>query len=415
MESLYFRKEEERMPETTWNLEQRGRFPAVIVLLVDLILVGAFAILSVRSRAVFSSDALAFGLFPAAGALIIYRQPRNPVGWLAAALGALFILNEVLFNYALDALITHPGSLPFGGLVSWISTWTWTLNYVVAIPLILLLPNGRPLSPRWAILIRSVTVCTLPVTLLIMVLLWPLRGLPLIQNDGDISTIIPTGRFVFQVITYWQPVIILHIALASLALILRFVRARGIERLQLKWIALAIVLVPINLAFDNIAGSWTNPVAERVREALNLLSIIGFPIAIAIATTRYRLYDIDVIIRRTLVYTLLTGVLGLIYFADVIALQRVFSALTGQQSPVAVVLSTLLIAILARTLHNRIQTIIDRRFYRQRYNADQALEQFSARLRSNLDLEQVEEQVSKAVDLTLQPEFTILWLAKTKR
>jgi hypothetical protein len=198
----------------------------------------------------------------------------------------------------------------------------------------------------------------------------------------------------------------------ALSVFMRLRRAIGVERQQIKWFAYAAATNVCGTVFVYVipavidAPLWF----ERVGFALNIASIPAIPIAIGIAILRYRLYDIDIIINRTLVYGSLTATLVLLYFAVIVVLQRLFVLLSGQQSTLAVVASTLLIAALFNPLRGRIQSFIDRRFYRRKYDARKTLETFSAKLRNETDLDALSADVVGVVRETMQPEHISLWL-----
>ena len=198
---------------------------------------------------------------------------------------------------------------------------------------------------------------------------------------------------------------LITLVLALLSLALRFHRAAGVERQQIKWllyVAALFLTAQLAISFGAIGEQFTSLVA------------LGFPIAIGIAVLRYRLFDIDVIIRKTLVYTALTALLALVYFGSVVLLQRLFGAVTGiGQSPLAVVVSTLVIAALFTPLRRRIQDVIDRRFFRKKYDAQRILAQFALTARDETDLDALTAELVRVVQETLQPEGVSVWLRQT--
>jgi hypothetical protein len=193
---------------------------------------------------------------------------------------------------------------------------------------------------------------------------------------------------------------------------LRLLRTRGIERQQIKWPAfIAVMAAGGSLLYDTaiseaIGSRWL----EWAGNVILMAALIGFPISIGIAIVRYRLYEIDTLINRTLVYALLTAILAAVYFGDVVLFQRLFVALTGEKSTLAVVASTLLIAALFNPLRRRIQSFIDRRFYRKKYDAAKTLEAFSAKLRDETDLDALSDDLVGVVRETMQPTHVSLWL-----
>ena len=211
---------------------------------------------------------------------------------------------------------------------------------------------------------------------------------------------------------------LITLVFASLAsLFLRYRRASVGERQQIKWLLYAAAVFAVSYAlnyFLSTAGQWGS--ASGWLDLLFVVSILTFPMAIAIAILRYRLYDIDVIIRKTLVYTVLTALLALVYFGGVVLLQRLVGALTGvEQSPLAVVVSTLVIVVLFTPLRRRIQDFIDRRFFRKKYDAQQVLARFALTARDETDLERLTAELARVVQETLQPERVSVWLKRDTR
>ena len=325
---------------------------------------------------------------PVLGGLIASRRPENPYGWLWLGFGSCLVLIQVSEPYAAYSLIVEPGSLPAPrvarGLLSGVA---WVAAITLLPFLLLLFPTGRLPSRRWRpiawiVLAAGATGVTLG---------------PFV--DGDSA---PTVAVVM--------VIVGASVLSALSLVVRYRRASGVERQQLKWFALAAVLlaaVPIAdlLGLGRVLGNawWI---------LLDTVTLTGLYVAVGVAILRYRLYDIDVVINRTLVYGSLTAMLALVYFGGVTATQMIFRALTGQeqQPQLAVVVSTLVIAALFNPLRRRIQGFIDRRFYRRKYDARKTLEAFSAKLRDETDLEALNDDLVGVVRETMQPTHVSLWL-----
>jgi hypothetical protein len=231
-----------------------------------------------------------------------------------------------------------------------------------------------------------------------------LEGLDPIQNPLGIESL-PIGRKPVQALVFALGVV------AAASLFLRLRRAGWVERQQIKWLAYVATMVSIGsiLAYtvpEVISVRWVTWVGY----AILTIAMLGFPISMGIAILRYRLYEIDLIINRTLVYGSLTGLLALFYFGSVTALQYLFSLLTGQGNTLAIVASTLAIAALFMPLRRRIQSFIDRRFYRRKYDAAKTLEAFDSRLRYETDLERISEDLLEVVHETMQPSHISLWL-----
>jgi hypothetical protein len=345
--------------------------------------------------------------FSIIGAIIASRLPANPLGWLFCAAACLAAVDHFSAEYALYALLAQPTSLPAGEALAWLASWAWIL-YAGCIALSLLLfPNGRPPSSRWRWL------AWLSVFLTIAGAVWVAFSPGVIGNLGSIRN--PLG--IEGLPSGFKPVQTIMLALLFVAalstLVVRLRRARGIERQQLKWPAFTVVVVAGSSFLSDTAISeaiglrWL----EWAGYVIFIPALIGFPISIGIAIVRYRLYEIDLIINRSLVYGALSATLALIYFGGVATTQAIFRALTGQQEQpqLAIVISTLLIAALFNPLRRRIQRFIDRRFYRRKYDARKTLEAFSAKLRDETDLDALSDDLVGVVKETMQPSRISLW------
>jgi hypothetical protein len=345
--------------------------------------------------------------FSIIGAIIASRLPANPLGWLFCAAACVAAVDHFSAEYALYALLAQPTSLPAGEALAWLASWAWIL-YCGCIALSLLLfPNGRPPSRRWRWL------AWLSVFLTIAGAVWVAFSPGVIGNLGSIRN--PLG--IEGLPSGFKPVQTIMLALLFVAalstLVVRLRRARGIERQQIKWPAFTVVVVAGSSFLSDTAISeaiglrWL----EWAGYVIFIPALIGFPISIGIAIVRYRLYDIDILINRTLVYGALSATLALIYFGGVATTQAIFRALTGQQEQpqLAIVISTLLIAALFNPLRRRIQRFIDRRFYRRKYDARKTLEAFSAKLRDETDLDALSDDLVGVVKETMQPSRISLW------
>src|SRR5215216_4364045 len=345
--------------------------------------------------------------FSIIGAIMASRLPANPLGWLFCAAACVTAVDHFSAEYAIYALLAQPTSLPAGEALAWLASWAWIL-YTGCIALSLLLfPNGRLPSRRWRWL------AWLSVFLTIAGAVWVAFSPGVIGNLGSIRNPLgieglPSGFKPVQTIM----LALLFVAAAS-TLVVRLRRARGIERQQIKWPAFTVVVVAGSsflsdtVVSEAIGLRWL----EWAGYVIFIPALIGFPISIGIAIVRYRLYDIDILINRTLVYGALSATLALIYFGGVATTQAIFRALTGQQEQpqLAIVISTLLIAALFNPLRRRIQRFIDRRFYRRKYDARKTLAAFSAKLRSETDLDALSGDLTTVVKETMQPSHISLW------
>ncbi len=354
---------------------------------------------------------LPFLAFVTVGALVASRRPENPIGWIFCAVGLLNVLWAFALEYTVYALVTEPGSLPGGKVMAWLATgWPSILGWgLMATFVPLLFPTGRLPSSRW----RPVVWFTAALLAVGMVVMALTPG-PVTEEAPSITN--PVGVESAADALGWGPNVVMPFLLAVMvasviSVILRFRRAQGEERQQIKWFAYAAALLATSIILGTALTIFM-PVLKfgAYANVLQVLGVSSIPIAVGIAILKYRLYDIDVLINRTLVYGALTASLVLMYFGGVVMLQSIFRALTGQESQLAVVASTLAIAALFNPLRRRIQTFIDRRFYRRKYDARKTLETFNARLRDETDLDQVGDELVGVVRETMQPAHVSLWL-----
>jgi hypothetical protein len=332
------------------------------------------------------------------------------VGWLLCLYGLVISISHFGAQYATYALLAQPDSLPAGEAMAWILSWVLPITLGLTVFYILLFPTGRLPSRRWRWL-GWLTV----IFVVVGVILAAFSSGALLGILGPIQN--PLGIEGFSNI-YYKAILFTMASLltlaAALAVFIRLRRAIGVERQQIKWFAYAAVATVSagTLAYIIPRVIDTPLWFERMGFALNIAFIPAIPIAIGIAILRYRLYDIDLLINRTLVYGSLTLMLALVYFGGVTATQVVFTALTGQeeQPQLTIVVSTLVIAALFTPLRRRIQSFIDRRFYRRKYDARKTLEAFSAQLRDETDLNALSEDLVGVVRETMQPAHVSLWL-----
>ena len=343
--------------------------------------------------------------FSIIGAIIASRLPANPLGWLFCAAASVSAVAHLSGEYAIYALLAQPDTLPAGKALAWLTSWVWIL-FIGCIALSLLLfPDGRLPGRRWAWL------AWLTVLLTSVGAVWQAFSPGVIDSLGTIRNPLgyeglPRANEPVQTMVF----ALLFVVVAP-SLTVRMRRARGIERQQIKWPAYTAVMAATGSVLTyNIAEPIGAPWLEWISFVIVMAALVCFPISVGIAIVRYRLYDIDLIINRTLVYGSLTTTLVALYFGVIVVLQGIFVALTGQQSTLAVVASTLLIAALFTPMRRRIQGFIDRRFYRSKYDAAKTLEAFSARLRNETDLDALSDDLVGVVRETMQPAHVSLWL-----
>ena len=327
-----------------------------------------------------------FAAYPTVGALVASRRPGNAIGWLLCAVGLAAAAVSFTEPYSLYARAVPAGSLPGVEIAAFLDSVNPGVRLAVFIPLYF--PDGRLPSRRW-----------LPVA-------W-LAG----------------GGVVLNVAYFWLPdglsEIVLAVSFAFLfagllgsvaSVVHRLRRARGEERQQIKWLVYAASLMIVG-ALGSLGSSWLSlPSWPGVFWYVTLCGFAAIPIATGIAILRYRLYDIDLIINRTLVYGSLTFTLIAVYFGGIVVLQRLFVVLTGERSTLAVVASTLLIAALFNPLRRRVQGFVDRRFYRKKYDAAKTLAAFNSRLRDETDLGTLCDDLVGVARGAVQPEHVSLWL-----
>jgi len=352
------------------------------------------------------------------GALVAAHRPRNPIGWIFCVIGLVSKISGVATDYALYLAAAAPAALRAPSPLLVLANNTWSIAYALAPLALLYFPDGKLLSRRWRVV----------VWLLALVILagfastgsefaagaqdvqFPsLLNLLGISNDSPLAS----ATFLFAAAGY-----LLMYALGGLAILKRFRRARGDEREQLKWFACAALVFVVVVAGTQVFFNALHPLDPGALHPTNLfggvpyaLAVALIPVAAGIAILKFRLYDIDLIIRRTLVYGALTALLALVYLGVVVALQVVFTVLTGTaQSALVTVLSTLLIAALFVPLRQRLQAAIDQRFYRRKYDAARTLAEFGAGLRDEVNLDDLSARLVTAVDETMRPASVSLWL-----
>jgi len=347
--------------------------------------------------------------FALTGALIISHQSRNMVGWLLMIEGSIVVAwpLEPYFG-SLTQAPADPSFLFYLGL--WANFWGWLWYIFPLLFILLFFPNGKLLSPRW----RWAVVLGLGMCAFFLLFATFMTEL----SPPDDSWFIPNpigflsrDSFPFALWVAW---LFSFAVLCVASLFVRYRRAKSTEREQIKWLlyAAALFVVVYGISFvANQLGGFINDVVGLLMS----FAILLFPAAIASAILRYRLYDIDVIIRKTAVYTVLTALLALVYFGVIILLQSVFETASGEQSPIAIVVSTLIIAALFGALRRRVQDFIDRRFYRRKYDAEKTLAAFGQFVRDETDMAALTAELLRVTQETMQPEQATIWLKEVKQ
>ena len=348
------------------------------------------------------ADLVTLLIFSVVGAVVVSRQPRNTIGWLFCGVGVAVGLNSFAGDYAEFWLMSGFGMRSLGETAAWFSSWLWILLVSSPIFVLLLFPDGRPPSPRW----RPVAWCaTLGITgfsLSLALGAGPLEDFPQILNpysvDSPIVGIVGGAAGV---------VAIGSMVASAVSLIVRLRRAEGEQRQQVKWLAYGGAMVVGTILVGGVITIWSVNVSIMVMN----VALLGLPVFTGIAIVKHRLYDIDIVINRTLVYGTLSVTLAALYLGGVAATQAVLGAITNQeQTQLAIVASTLVIAALFNPLRQRIQAFIDRSFYRRKYDVAKTLEGFSMKLRDDTDLEALRGDLVGVVRETMQPAHVSLWL-----
>ncbi len=346
------------------------------------------------------------------GALIASRRPGNAVGWIFCAVGLALAVASTASGYADHGLYGNGGALPAPELAAWLSVWLNILVLFVAPCLLFLLfPDGHPLSARWRPVVWLVTIAGAGIFLTLAFSPEELDEYtyPGLANPLGIGG--SPGDFLTAIESVGDDVLPIAVLVCISSMIARFWWSSGRERLQLKWVVYAAALTATSFLVSFVLPE---PVPQALQDAVFFLGVAAFaaiPVAVGVAILSSRLYEIDVVINKTLVYGSLTATLVLVYAGSVVLLQYLLRALTGQGSTVAVVASTLAIATLFGPLRRRVQALIDRRFYRQKYDAAKVLEAFGATLRDETHLDRLGAGLVAVTRETVQPAHVSFWLA----
>ncbi len=375
---------------------------SILMLVVGVLVVPATEQTSSGIAVAFSAFAFAFVVV---GALVAVRRAENAVGWLMLVAGVLMSIPVLAGQYGGYVLFGTGDGLPGGRAAAWLSTWMYILGFGAIIQMLLAIPTGR--FDRWRRPVAGVAGAATVTTTVVQALLpGQMDGFPGIAN---LLAIERASAALKPLLTVSSSVYFLAFLVALVSIFVRLRSAQGIERQQLKWFALAGALFAaaqvLNLLPLGLDDSWVGLAAV-------VLSLLAMPSAIGLAVLRYRLYDIDVVINRALVYGALTATLAGMYLGSVLVLQVLLSPLTDQ-SDLAVAASTLGVAALFRPARARIQGAVDRRFYRRRYDAARTLESFTGRLRQEVDLVSVADDLRAVVRETVQPVHVGLWIRST--
>jgi hypothetical protein len=343
--------------------------------------------------------------------MLLVKRSTNPIGWIMAAIAFMLSVAPTGGAYATYVMVTRgqPDALAIFG--AWVVNWFWFLFLALALVYLpMLFPDGRLLSRRW--LPVAIFAGIPPMTVVVLGALRETLSVNAgyrIDNPIGIEGLGSIERLpVFGLLT---GLFFVGFAGVVASVVVRFRRSRGVERQQMKWFTSAIVVLVGGSILASVVSDATG--VRWLEDAgfwLSIAGIVSLPVAVGIAILHYRLYEIDIIINRAFVYGPLTAMLVLIYLGGVVSLQYALRALTGQESQVAIVASTLAIAALFNPLRRRVQTFVDQYFYRKKYDTRKTLEVFSGRLRDETDLDVLCDDLTGVVRETMQPAHTSLWL-----
>ena len=349
--------------------------------------------------------------FPTVGAVIVWKLPRNQIGWMLAGIGASIGVLAFTGTYANYALLTDSAA-PGGRVAAWLSTWIAEITVVLLLLLLIFFPRGKPRNRFWRFAAALVVAAGGVLAVMYAIRPGPLDSAPDLDNPLGIEG---TRSFLDPAIAGLANLLVLVLLAAVVDKVIVFRKAHGDERQQIKWFALSALLFPIlfalSLIWEEVLGRNRFGFVDPVVFAF-LLGFNGMAAAIGVAVFRYRLYDVGTVVNRTLVYGALTAILGSAYVGLVFAFQAVLSPIAAR-SDLAIAASTLAVAALVRPVRSRIQAFIDHRFYRRKFDAQQTLDEFAAHLRDEVDLSALSSRLEGVVHTTMQPAHVSLWLRNT--
>ncbi len=348
------------------------------------------------------------------GGLVATRLPANPVGWLFCGTGLFLGLTSITYGYTALSLDPATGTVTGASeAAAWVTSWIWAPP-LLGVPtlLFLLFPDGRPIGPGWRWVVGPAGVG------LGCVIVGSGLAEGALTNSPSPATANPLGLLprglADGITTVGFALSLVALVLAGCSLVLRLRRSQGIERQQLKWLMWSAGLLPVYLATGLVRWVLDARSGGLLAELLLAACLSVVPLAVGAAILRYRLYDIDLVINRTLVYAALTATLAAAYLTSVLVLRVALDPLTSG-SDLAVAASTLAVAALFRPLRSRIQATVDRRFYRARYDAARTLDSFATHLRDELDLATLQHDLRRVILDTVHPTDVSVWLKEAAR
>jgi hypothetical protein len=345
-------------------------------------------------------DSVLLLMFPLMGSLIASKRPTNPIGWLLTGASLVVVTEEFAREYGLYGLATDPGAVPGAAFASWWFQVTWIVSLAALPVLFLLFPNGRLLSRRWR---WTIVASFIPVAIVmgpVAFKVWPYRGRDLLVEPDSLSAVRDAEALI-------GPALLILLGMFVVALIsmwMRYRRTHVVEKQQIRWLLFTgLFLIVVDVLIDLLISGPPSALEELV----GTISISLVPVAIAVAILRHRLYDIDRIINRAIVYAVVTGSLVAVYAGTVFALGTMA---VGKDDNLTVAAATLVAAAAFRPLLRRVQGFVDRRFYRHKYDAQKTIDAFGARLREETDLDELTADLVGVVKVTMQPANVGLWL-----
>ncbi len=360
----------------------------------------------------FPGAASAFGLTCATvGAIVARRRPENLNGWLFCAIGALFAAEGLINQYVIAGVLVVPGDLPLTTFFAWTLAWIWVPPLGIALIFLpLVFPTGHLLSPRWRVAAAFGVVAVVVFCVIIAFLPGPIEQATFVDNPlGGVTGLSPEAYASRLLGPAWLPLAI-AIVLGLASLVVRFRRATGDARRQIKWFALAaLVAGALFTIYLTVSVLIVSGLPLKMMEVLVVIGLLGLPTAAGMAILRYRLYDIDRIVSRTISYGIVTALLVAVFLLVNLALQGLLSSVISSNS-LTVAASTLLVAALFTPLRRRVQRAVDRRFDRARYDAGFTVAAFADRLRNEVDLPTLSSELNDTVRQAISPSSVNLWL-----
>lgn len=348
------------------------------------------------------------------GALAVARRQGNAIGWLLLGVATLVAPGMLATQYANRALVDAPGSLPGGTVAAWFQAWLW-IPLIAAFPLLLLLfPTGHPPTRRWRPVGWAAVFMGAAFVVTTAFLPGPFETLPETHNPYGIAAVASLR----PIVDAMTPLLLGAVITSVAAIVVRYRRSRGVERQQLKWFVYAAVAAVVLIAANPVANMFAGPGTEAslggvLSWLLPLLGVTMLPVAIGVSILRYKLYDIDRLISRTLAYAVLTAALVGVYGVVAVILPSLF--LANDETPdVLIAAGTLAAAAAFGPLRRRVQSRVDHRFNRARYDAARTIDEFTARLREQVELDSLGTELESLISRTMQPRHVSLWLVQTR-